>query len=57
LALRDYLRAHGGEAIGYARLKRRVATRHPEDRLAYIEGKEEYLTALEARAVKWARGR
>jgi GrpB-like predicted nucleotidyltransferase (UPF0157 family) len=57
LALRDFLRAHRDEAAGYEALKRRVAARHPEDRLAYIEGKEEYVTGLEARAVRWARGR
>jgi hypothetical protein len=31
--------------------------RHPQDRLAYIEGKEDYVVALEARALAWARGR
>jgi GrpB-like predicted nucleotidyltransferase (UPF0157 family) len=57
LAVRDFLRAHEAEAAGYAALKRQVASRHPQDRLAYIEGKEEYLTALEARALAWARAR
>jgi hypothetical protein len=31
-----------------------VIARHPQDRLAYIEGKDAYVTALEARAVAWA---
>jgi hypothetical protein len=31
-----------------------TATRHPQDRLADIEGKDEYVAALEARAVEWA---
>jgi GrpB-like predicted nucleotidyltransferase (UPF0157 family) len=53
LAVRDFLRAHADEAAGYATLKRRVAARHPQDRLAYIEGKDAYVTALEARAVAW----
>lgn len=57
LALRDFLRVHSDEAAGYARLKRQVAARHPQDRLAYIEGKDAYLTVLESRAVPWARGR
>jgi GrpB-like predicted nucleotidyltransferase (UPF0157 family) len=57
LALRDYLRAHGDEAASYEALKRDVAARHPADRLAYIEGKDEFVTALEARALRWARGR
>ena len=57
VAVRDFLRAHGEEASGYAALKRRVAARHPQDRLAYIEGKGEYVAALEERAIAWARGR
>jgi GrpB-like predicted nucleotidyltransferase (UPF0157 family) len=57
LALRDFLRVHGDEAARYAALKRRLAARHPQDRLAYIEGKDDYVAALEARAVQWARGR
>jgi GrpB-like predicted nucleotidyltransferase (UPF0157 family) len=57
LALRDFLRSHADEADHYAALKRAVAERHPQDRLAYIEGKEDYVSDLEARAVAWARGR
>jgi GrpB-like predicted nucleotidyltransferase (UPF0157 family) len=56
LAVRDFLRAHGDEAVRYAALKRQVAARNPHDRLAYIEGKDEYVTQLVARAVRWARG-
>jgi GrpB-like predicted nucleotidyltransferase (UPF0157 family) len=41
LALRDFIRAHSDEAAGYAKLKRQG---------------DAYLTALEARAVQWARG-
>jgi GrpB-like predicted nucleotidyltransferase (UPF0157 family) len=57
LAVRDFLRADAGEAAAYAALKRRVAARHPQDRLAYIEGKDDYVAALQARAVAWARSR
>jgi GrpB-like predicted nucleotidyltransferase (UPF0157 family) len=56
LAVRDFLRTRSDEAARYAALKRKVAARHPEDRLAYIEGKDEYVTGLEARAVAWAGG-
>jgi GrpB-like predicted nucleotidyltransferase (UPF0157 family) len=56
LAVRDFLRAHDDEAAGYAELKRRVAGRHPQDRLAYIAGKASFVSDLEARAVRWARG-
>ena len=37
----------------YAALKREVAARAPGDRLAYMEGKDAYLTALEKRALAW----
>lgn len=55
LAVRDFLRTHPDEAARYAQLKRGLAARHPQDRLAYIEGKDEYVAGLEARAVQWAR--
>jgi GrpB-like predicted nucleotidyltransferase (UPF0157 family) len=57
LAVRDFLRAHPTEAAAYAALKRRVAARDPEDRLAYIAGKEDYVTELEARALAWTTAR
>ena len=57
VAVRDYLRTHAEEAAQYAALKRQVAARHPQDRLGYIEGKDDYVTALEQRAVAWARSR
>jgi GrpB-like predicted nucleotidyltransferase (UPF0157 family) len=57
IAVRDFLRAHPGEAARYADLKRRLVARHPQDRLAYIAGKDEHLTGLEERAVAWARRR
>lgn len=55
LAVRNFLRTHADEAARYADLKSQVAERHPQDRLAYIEGKDEYVAALEGRAVAWAR--
>jgi GrpB-like predicted nucleotidyltransferase (UPF0157 family) len=57
LAVRDFLRAHAAEVTRYATLKREIAARHPQDRLAYIAAKESYLGDLEARAVAWARHR
>lgn len=56
VAVRDFLRRHPDEAAAYAALKRAVVARHPQDRLAYIDGKDAYVTALEQRAVTWARG-
>jgi GrpB-like predicted nucleotidyltransferase (UPF0157 family) len=56
LAVRDYLRAHPDEVASYADLKRGLAARAPGDRLAYIEGKDAYVAALELRALVWAAG-
>lgn len=57
LAVRDFLRTHPSEAERYAALKRRLAAKHPRDRLSYIEGKDEYVAALERRAGLWASDR
>jgi GrpB-like predicted nucleotidyltransferase (UPF0157 family) len=57
LAVRDYLRSHEEEAARYSALKRELAARRPEDRLACIEGKERYVTDLEQRALAWQAGR
>ena len=53
LAVRDYLRAHPEEARGYGEVKRRLVASRPGDRLAYIEGKAEYVADLERRALDW----
>jgi len=55
LAVRDFLRSNDEEAARYAAIKRQLAAQHPQDRLAYIDGKYDYITALGARAVHWAR--
>ncbi|HEY0278872.1 MAG TPA: GrpB family protein [Solirubrobacterales bacterium] len=54
LAVRDFLRAHPDEVAAYAELKRGLVARVPGDRLAYIEGKDAYVVALERRALGWA---
>jgi GrpB-like predicted nucleotidyltransferase (UPF0157 family) len=56
LAVRDYLRAHPDEVGRYAELKRGLVTSAPRDRLAYIEGKDSYVSELERRALSWAAG-
>ena len=56
VAVRDFLRVHPDEAAAYEAVKRDVAARHPEDRLAYIEGKDAHVAALERRALVWAGG-
>jgi GrpB-like predicted nucleotidyltransferase (UPF0157 family) len=53
VAVRDFLRVHPNEVAEYAALKRQVVARHAQDRLAYIEGKDAYVAALERRALAW----
>ncbi|MEN3283491.1 MAG: hypothetical protein V7607_4631 [Solirubrobacteraceae bacterium] len=54
VAVRDFLRAHPDEAASYEKLKRTLVREHPDDRLAYVAGKDGYMIELEARAVRWA---
>lgn len=53
LALREYLRAHPGEALRYGEVKRELVAGSPGDRLAYIAGKADYMAELERRALDW----
>ena len=50
LYFRDYLREFPEEARRYAELKQSLAERHPNDRIAYTEGKAEYVIAITERA-------
>lgn len=43
LLFRDYLIAHPDVAADYARLKRRLAAEHPNDRAAYTRGKGAFI--------------
>jgi len=54
VAVRDYLRTHPDKAARYEALKRELVSRHPNDRLAYVAGKDAFMVDLEARAVAWA---
>ncbi len=51
LAFRDFLRANPVDAARYEAVKREAARLHPEDRLAYMAGKESILLELERRAL------
>lgn len=53
LAVRDYLRADPAEAARYEAVKRESARRNPEDRVAYMAGKEAFVEELERRALEW----
>jgi GrpB-like predicted nucleotidyltransferase (UPF0157 family) len=47
---RDHLRAHPEDAQSYAKLKRDLAARYPDDRDAYTEGKSPFVAAVLRRA-------
>jgi len=51
LALRDFLRTHSAEAENYGKLKHSLAARFRNDRIAYNEGKSEFVEALLRRAL------
>ena len=55
LAVRDYLRSQPDEAARYEAVKRESARLHPEDRIAYMEGKEAFVKELERRALAVAK--
>jgi GrpB-like predicted nucleotidyltransferase (UPF0157 family) len=42
-ALRDHLRSHPADAAAYGTLKRELAGRHRHDRIAYGDGKTEFI--------------
>lgn len=50
LAFRDWLRTHPEDAAAYADLKRQLATAHPADRIAYTQGKGEFIRRITAQA-------
>jgi GrpB-like predicted nucleotidyltransferase (UPF0157 family) len=56
LALRDYLRTHAAEAEAYGAFKLGLAVRSENLRQPYVDGKDAYVKALEARALAWAAG-
>jgi GrpB-like predicted nucleotidyltransferase (UPF0157 family) len=52
LLFRDYLIAHPEAARAYARIKRDLAAAHPNDRVAYTNGKTEFIQEIMTRAGK-----
>lgn len=54
LLFRDYLRAHPQAADAYAEMKRELAGRHRDDRIAYNEAKTEFILDQLERAEEWA---
>lgn len=54
LYVRDYLIEHPQEAAQYAALKQDLAKQCRDNRRGYVEGKHDYILALEQRAIQWA---
>ena len=53
LAVRDYLRTHGDEREAYEAVKRSAAERADGVREVYSAGKNDFIVALEQRALAW----
>ncbi len=53
LYFRDYLKTHTNEAAKYAALKTKLAQEFADNRRHYVLGKEDYVKALEKRAIDW----
>ncbi len=49
LAFRDYVIAHPDVAQEYSDLKRDLAAKHPDDIEAYMDGKDEFIKAIDER--------
>ena len=49
---RDYLRSHPKEVERYAKLKKRLAKKYPNDRQAYSDGKREFIDTLVEKALR-----
>jgi GrpB-like predicted nucleotidyltransferase (UPF0157 family) len=55
LLFRDYLRSHAAAAREYGDMKRKVAVRYRDDRIAYNEAKTDFIRDQLERAEEWAR--
>jgi len=53
LAFRDYMIVHPHAAQAYSELKQRLAEAYPSNMDAYIDGKDPFIKAHEARALAW----
>lgn len=51
--MRDYLNTHEKEAQEYSALKECLAKKYPEDRIAYTNGKNEFIERILQMAAKW----
>lgn len=54
LAFRDYMMSHCEEARAYVRLKEELAGKYTYDADQYVEGKTEFVRAIDEKAKKWS---
>jgi len=55
LAFRDFLLAHPEIAQEYSALKQQLALAHPNDKAAYVDGKDTFIREVQAKALAWSR--
>jgi GrpB-like predicted nucleotidyltransferase (UPF0157 family) len=48
IGFRDYLNSHNDMAEQYSKLKEKLASLYPEDRVAYTKGKEDFILSIYA---------
>lgn len=53
LAFRDYMIAHPQNAEQYSQLKQKLAQKYPYDIESYMDGKDEFITRMEQKALQW----
>jgi GrpB-like predicted nucleotidyltransferase (UPF0157 family) len=53
LAFRDYLRSHPEAAQEYSELKQQLAQQYPTNIEGYIDGKADFITEIDRKALQW----
>lgn len=53
LAFRDYMRSHPEAAQSYSQLKQKLAQQYPQDIQGYMDGKAEFIKAIDRKAAQW----
>jgi GrpB-like predicted nucleotidyltransferase (UPF0157 family) len=53
LAFRDYMRVHPEEAQRYSDLKQQLAKQYPDNIEGYMDGKDEFIKAIDQKAAVW----
>lgn len=53
LAFRDYMRDHVDDALKYSELKQKLAKQYPYNIEGYMDGKDEFIKAIDKKAEQW----